>query len=142
MNTVAERLKILRFELGKKAGKVKKTTGEPMALTQDEFASRLGVGGSLISAIENERNDQKLTERLANDICDVYNVNYQWLVDGEDVPMFFDDQTMLDEIAKEYGLNKNERILIEYYLNNPDKREAIVKEIYALAERMDKEKGE
>lgn len=140
MNTVAERVKLLRFELGKNAGKIKKTTGEPMALTQDEFSKPLKVTSDLISAIELGK--ASLTERLANDICDVYNVNYQWLVDGEDVPMFFDDQTMLDEIAKEYGLNKNERILIEYYLNNPDKREAIVKEIYALAERMDNKKSE
>ena len=123
--TKEERVRVLRKELG---------------LTQEEFAERIHVKRGVISSIEINRGN--LTERMANDICDVYNVNYQWLVDGEDVPMFFDDQTMLDEVAREYGLNKNERILIEYYLNNPDKREAIVKEIYALAERMDNKKSE
>lgn len=140
MSTVAERLKLLRLELGKKAGKIKKTTGEPMALTQEEFAQRLTCGRGAINSIENGVNS--LSDYVANDICDAYNVNYQWLVDGEDVPMFFDDQTMLDEVAREYGLNKNERILIEYYLNNPEKREAIIREIFALAERLEKEKGE
>ena len=123
--TKEERVKILRKELG---------------LTQNEFAEKLHVTRGVIGSIEIGKGN--LTERMANDICDVYNVNYQWLVDGEDVPMFFDDQTMLDEVAREYGLNKNERILIEYYLNNPEKREAIIREIFALAERLEKEKGE
>ena len=136
MTTVQERLKQLRLELGKKAGKTKKTTGESMALTQDEFSKKLNISSDLISKIELGR--ATLTERLANDICDAYNVNYQWLMDGEDVPMFVDNTSLLDEICKEYGLNKNERILAEYYLDNPDKREILIQEIRALAERMKK----
>ena len=144
MNTVQERLRLLRLELGKQAGKKKKTTGEPMALTQEEFSSNLMCGRSAIHSIETGRND--LSEYIANDICNVYHVNYQWLMDGEDVPMFVeenDDQTMLDRVAEEYGLGKNERLLLEFYLNNPDKREALVREIKALGIRLENEdKGE
>jgi len=144
MSTVQERLRLLRLELGKRAGKTKKTTGEPAALTQDEFVSKLLCSRGAINSVENGNNS--LSEYLANDICNVYHVNYQWLMDGEDVPMFVeenDDQTMLDRVAEEYGLGKNERLLLEFYLNNPDKREALVREIKALGIRLENEdKGE
>jgi len=137
MSTVQERLRLLRLELGKRAGKTKKTTGEPAALTQDEFVSKLLCSRGAINSVENGNNS--LSEYLANDICNVYHVNYQWLMDGEDVPMFVDDGgSILDEVAREYNLNENEVALVEYYLNNPDKREILLRELKAVGEKLSK----
>lgn len=110
---------------------------EVLKLSCAEFAKSLNVSGGQISKIET--NVSNLSERLANDICDKYHVNYQWLMDGEDVPIFVDDKSVIDEIVKEYNLNDNEKYLLEYYLNNPAKRAYLIQELKLLTEGMKKD---
>ena len=67
-----ERLKHLREHLG---------------LSVRSFGKSVGLSGSVISNIENKR--RNITDRTAKDICRIYNVNPDWLVNGNE-PMIYD----------------------------------------------------
>lgn len=91
-------------------------------LTLEKFGEKLGVSKGAISAIE--IGTRNLTEQMAKSICREYNVNYDYLVNGEG--KMFDDlpQTVLDELCMQYDCDDFDRILIEEYLklNTNDKQ--------------------
>lgn len=49
-------------------------------LTQDTFADKLGLSKNFIWQIE--KGERKPSERTVADICRIFKVNYQWLVNG------------------------------------------------------------
>lgn len=49
-------------------------------LTQDTFAEKLGLSKNFIWQIE--KGERKPSERTVADICRIFKVNYQWLVNG------------------------------------------------------------
>ena len=101
--TQGERIRSIRKELG---------------LTLEKFGKKLGVGKGAMSAIE--LGTRNLTEQMARSICREYNVNYDFLIDGEGE--MFDDlpQTVLDELCVQYNLDDLDRNLVEMYLEMPD----------------------
>ena len=101
--TQGERIRSIRKELG---------------LTLEKFGVKLGVGKTAISNIE--KGNRNLTEQMALSICREYNVNYDYLMDGEGE--IFDDlpQTVLDELCAQYDLDDLDRNLVEMYLEMPE----------------------
>lgn len=91
-------------------------------LTMDKFGEKLGVQKSAISKIEKDK--VNLSDQMAKSICREYNVNYDYLVNGEGE--MFDDlpQTVLDELCMQYDCDDFDRVLIEEYLklNTNDKQ--------------------
>lgn len=91
-------------------------------LTLEKFGEKLGVSKGAISAIE--IGTRNLTEQMTKSICREYNVNYDYLVNGEGE--MFDDlpQTVLDELCMQYDCDDFDRVLIEEYLklNTNDKQ--------------------
>lgn len=87
-------------------------------LTLEKFGGKLGVGKTAISNIE--KGKRNLTEQMALSICREYNVNYDYLMDGEGE--IFDDlpQTVLDELCAQYDLDDLDRTLVEMYLEMPE----------------------
>lgn len=83
-------------------------------LTMDKFGEKLGVQKSAISKIEKDK--VNLSEQMTKSICREYNVNYDYLVNGEGE--MFDDlpQTVLDELCVQYDCDSFDRVLIEEYL--------------------------
>lgn len=83
-------------------------------LTMDKFGEKLGVQKSAISKIEKDK--VNLSDQMAKSICREYNVNYDYLVNGEGE--MFDDlpQTVLDELCVQYDCDSFDRVLIEEYL--------------------------
>lgn len=63
--TIGERVRVVRKEL---------------KMNQTEFAERLNLSTATVSLIE--KNNIQLTERNLRDICRVYSVSREWLVDG------------------------------------------------------------
>lgn len=91
-----------------------KESRKALKLTLEEFGSKVGVTKQTISRIENGVNN--LTDQMAVSICRTYNVNYDWLMNGEG-EMFTDiPQTVLDELCKQYECDATDRNLIEEYL--------------------------
>ena len=87
-------------------------------MTMDQFGEKLGVQKSAISKIEKGR--VNLSDQMAISICREYNVNYDYLINGEGE--MFDDlpQTVLDELCVQYNLDDLDRNLVEMYLEMPD----------------------
>ncbi len=83
-------------------------------LTLDKFGEKVGVKKQTVSRIENGINN--VTEQMVLSICREFNVNYDYLVNGEGE--MFDDlpQTVLDELCVQYDCDGFDRVLIEEYL--------------------------
>lgn len=101
--TQGERVREIRKELG---------------LTLEKFGEKLGVKKNAISQLENGRN--ALTDQMVKAICREYNVNYDYLMNGEGE--MFDDlpQTVLDELCVQYDLDDLDRTLVEMYIEMPE----------------------
>lgn len=63
---------------------------------------------------------------MVKSICREFNVNYDWLMDGEG-EMFSDlPQTVLDELCSQYELDDLDRFIVELYVGLPkDVRDGI-----------------
>lgn len=99
---------------GERVKEVRKALG----LTLDKFGVKIGMKKNSISQVENGRN--ALTEQMAISICREYNVNYDYLINGEGE--MFDDlpQTLLDELCAQYDLDDLDRTLVEMYIEMPE----------------------
>ena len=99
---IHERLKILRSQL---------------KLSTRAFGKFVGLSGSVISNMENKR--RNITDRTVKDICREFNVNPDWLNNGND-PMFIDIFEGLDlvddvkDLAKIYtNLTTDDKNLVK-----------------------------
>lgn len=87
-------------------------------LTLEKFGGKLGVGKTAISNIE--KGNRNLTEQMALSICREYNVNYDYLMDGEGEMFDGLPQTVLDELCVQYDLDDLDKSLVEMYLEMPE----------------------
>lgn len=102
-----ENIKKLRLELG---------------LTMEEFGKNLGVTRSAISNIENGY--RNLTEQMILAICNVYNVNEQWLRNGTGDMFVEDTDSLVEKIISDYPLDKLSQTILKTYIElDPKKRE-------------------
>lgn len=110
-------------------------------LTLEKFGAKLGVSKAAISAIET--GSRNLTEQMAISICREFNVNYDYLVDGEGE--MFDDlpETIMDELCLQYGLDDFDRAIIEMYIHLPEAARAAAKsEIVKMIKKIGRWKGD
>ena len=102
-----DRLKELRKQLG---------------LTMEEFGSKLGVRKTTISSLENGVNN--FTEQMILSICNVYNVNEQWLRNGTGDMFVEDTDSLVEKIISDYPLDKLSQTILKTYIElDPKKRE-------------------
>lgn len=103
---VNDRVKLIRKELN---------------LTQKEFGSEIAVAQSYLTNIENGL--RPVTDKIVKLICTIFNVNENWLRNGE-LPMFLptvDDE--LKQLALKYKFNDFEyKFLYEYLKLDLEKR--------------------
>lgn len=103
-------------------------------LTLEKFGEKLGVKKNTVSQLENGRNS--LTEQMAKAICREFNVNYDYLVNGEGDMFSNLPQTILDELCNQYDLDALDRLIVEMYIGLPSQdRERVKEEIKKLANR-------
>lgn len=95
---------------GERIKEIRKT----LKLTLEKFGEKLGVSKGAISAIET--GTRNLTEQMAVAICRTYNVNYDYLMEGEGEMFSNVPQTVLDELCKQYDCDATDRSMIEEYL--------------------------
>lgn len=102
-----ERLKQLRLKLD---------------LSQKDFGSKLLISKDHVSSLETGR--RKLTDRIIRDICSKYNVNENWLVNGEgemlkDITDEIDaPEHIKDMLRKFLSLNESDQRKMEYILDS------------------------
>jgi len=99
---------------GERVKEVRKALG----LTLDKFGEKVGVKKQTVSRIENGVNN--VTDQMVLSICREFNVNYDFLMNGEGE--IFDDlpQTVLDELCAQYDLDDLDRTLVEMYIEMPE----------------------
>lgn len=83
-------------------------------LSQETFGGRLGVTKATISSIESGR--RGLTERMVNDICREFGVNYEWLKNGTGDTFGETSNDLMDQVVREYGLDELDRRILTGYL--------------------------
>lgn len=95
-----------------------------LGISQEKFGERLGVTRTAVCAWEKDR--RRITEQTLKSICREYKVNYIWLTEGKG-EMFIDiPDTLLDQIAEQYGLSLIEKGILKKYLQlSKEKREVI-----------------
>lgn len=99
---------------GERVKEIRKALG----LTLDKFGEKVGVKKQTVSRIENGVNN--VTDQMVLSICREFNVNYDYLMNGEGE--MFDDlpQTVLDELCVQYDLDDLDRTLVEMYIEMPE----------------------
>ena len=99
---------------GERVKEIRKALG----LTLDKFGEKVGVKKQTVSRIENGVNN--VTDQMVLSICREFNVNYDFLMNGEGE--MFDDlpQTVLDELCAQYDLDDLDRTLVEMYIEMPE----------------------
>ncbi len=121
---------------GERVKKVRKELG----LTLVKFGEKIGMKNNSISQIENEKNS--LTDQVAKSICNAFNVNYFWLINGEGEMFTAIPETIIDEVVDEFDLDENDKIVITAYLNaTPEERKNIKNFLLSIAEKLQKKDG-
>ncbi len=97
---------------------------DKLKMSQDAFGNALGVSRDVVNNWERGRVDIK--DYVLKLICKTFRVNYSWLSEEVGEPFISVPDIILDDVAEEYGLDKEDRLLIEEYAKLPaDAREAI-----------------
>ena len=124
------RKKVIDMTQSERIKEIRKT----LNLTLEKFGEKLGVKKNTVSQLENGRNS--LTEQMAKAICREFNVNYDYLVNGEGDMFSNLPQTILDELCNQYDLDALDRLIVEMYIGLPSQdRERVKEEIKKLANR-------
>ena len=106
-------------------------------LNQREFADKLNLSKSIISLAE--RGERNFTERTLLDICNKFNVNYEWLTTGEGEPYLEDNGTLLMLLKSEYNLDSLDIAIIEQYLTlSPLERDVFKSSIKSIIKKTEK----
>lgn len=103
-------------------------------LSQESFSSKLNISRSHFAMIEN--GSKNITDRVFSDICRVFNVNEEWLINGTGgmfAPTFNDK---LDQLATEYNFSKLEYTFFSSYLKlDEKKREAVTEFLESIVKQ-------
>ena len=87
----------------------------------EDFGSVIGMGKSAVSRIENGVNGT--TDQTIRSICREFGVNEHWLRTGEGEMFEQTRETVLDRLAAEYSLDKEQVSVIENFLDlSPQER--------------------
>lgn len=100
--SVNSRIKLLRKSLG---------------LTQAAFAEKIGLKQASIGLYENEQ--RNVLDRTISDICREFDVNEDWLRNGNGEMFIEPDNFSLDEYLKQQGATELELEIIRGYFNIP-----------------------
>ena len=99
-----------------------------LKLTLKNFGESIGLSPSGISDIESERTP--LQERHIKLICQTFNVNEEWLRNGEE-PIFKEDKkekSLIELIEEEYNIKPMAKSIIEKYLSLDETKQSMFEE--------------
>ena len=90
-------------------------------LTQEKFAERIGLKQNSIALIESGK--RNISDQAILSICREFGVNEHWLRTGEGEMFEQTRETVLDRLAAEYSLDKEQVSVIENFLDlSPQER--------------------
>lgn len=107
--------------------RIKHIRKEELKLTQDAFGNSLGVSRDVVNNWERGRVDIK--DYVLKLICKTFRVSYAWLSEGIGEPFVSVPDIILDDVAEEYGLDEEDRLLMEEYAKLPPEVRAAIKQM-------------
>lgn len=96
-----------------------------LKLTQNEFGSKIGVTRDAVAAYER---GVSIKEPIIKLMCNVFNVNYAWLVEG--IGEMFNEvgNDDIEYLVKTFGLDEMEtKLVMEFLTLDKDDRAAIIR---------------
>ena len=116
---------------GERVNEIRKS----LNLTMEKFGEKLGVTKSAINKIE--KNERVLTDQMSKSICREFNVNYDYLVNGEGGMFSNLPQTILDELCVQYDLSDFDRSIVEMYISlSAEERECVKRKMIELVDKI------
>lgn len=100
---------------------------DKLKMSQDAFGNALGVSRDVVNNWERGRVDIK--DYVLKLICKTFRVNYSWLSEEVGDPFVSVPDIILDDVAEEYGLDKEDRLLMEEYAKLPLEVRAAIKQM-------------
>lgn len=100
---------------------------ESLDKSRAAFGESLGVSGDVVNNWERGRVDIK--DYVLKLICKTFRVNYSWLSEEVGEPFISVPDIILDDVAEEYGLDEEDRLLIEEYVKLPADARAAIKDM-------------
>ena len=98
---------------------------EHFGLSMEKFGARIGIGKTSISLLESGKNNPSVQTVAL--ICREFGVNECWLRTGEGEMFEQTRETVLDRLAAEYSLDKEQVSVIENFLDlSPQERTAFL----------------
>lgn len=113
-----------------------KTLRKQLNLNQAEFGRRIGLKNGAISWMEKEGNT--ITKQNIKIICDTFNVNKNWLLNGEG-EMFrsADESDILSKLQQELKLTSQEMDILRIFVElSPEQRRMAIEFAQAFAARL------
>lgn len=107
--------------------RIKYIRKDELKLTQDAFGNSLGVSRDVVNNWERGRVDIK--DYVLKLICKTFRVSYAWLSEGIGEPFVSVPDIILDDVAEEYGLDEEDRLLMEEYAKLPPEVRAAIKQM-------------
>lgn len=107
--------------------RIKHIRKEELKLTQDAFGNSLGVSRDVVNNWERGRVDIK--DYVLKLICKTFRVSYAWLSEEIGEPFVSVPDIILDDVAEEYGLDEEDRLLMEEYAKLPPEVRAAIKQM-------------
>lgn len=107
--------------------RIKHIRKEELKLTQDAFGNSLGVSRDVVNNWERGRVDIK--DYVLKLICKTFRVSYAWLSEEAGEPFVSVPDIILDDVAEEYGLDEEDRLLMEEYAKLPPEVRAAIKQM-------------
>lgn len=107
--------------------RIKSIRKDKLKMSQDAFGNALGVSRDVVNNWERGRVDIK--DYVLKLICKTFRVNYSWLSEEVGEPFISVPDIILDDVAEEYGLDEEDRLLIEEYAKLPSDARAAIKDM-------------
>ena len=117
---IGERIKQLRIKLG---------------LNQLSFGNKIGLSNSGVGKIELGRTN--LSNQVQKSLIREFNVNEDWLLNGTGEMFIENDNSILNQLSKEYNLDDLDFKILETYLSlSESQRDAMKAFILNLTEKI------
>lgn len=91
-----------------------KQVRKKLNLTLSVFGQRIGITSAALSKVENGK--RNITEQVRRAVCREFGVDENWLLTGEGDMFTNASASIVDEIARQYHLTPESKVLIERFL--------------------------
>ena len=116
------------LSLGERIRKVRRT----LDLTQEAFCNRIGLKRNSISLVESDK--RNISDQAILSICREFNVNEEWLRNGNGEMFKAAPADVLDQLAYKYHLSEADYVMVEKFVTmRPEARKVLFDYIHEVS---------